>query len=325
MFTLCTCAGKFKGYGVENQQLSLDALVDLLNSVDHDKVVTSKDVVISDDALAALLDRSFYSKQPQEQQKMESQTSKHSGVFKVLEVRDEKGNIVPNLDTESESHLTSDTGTQCSSTNIESSECHSANNIATSNVESTRRQPSPSPSMSTESTDKVTSAESTNITSPEPTDCPSTSRVTAEPMDNQTTHHTSSDSSASMCSSSTGGASTVNTTPAECANNALPNSDSPLADCADSVMPPESTHTDCADNVMPPESIPVGSKAIGNAIPDEYAGKTGSHQTNAGSELQSVPAGCVNNAEYQSSCDISVPVEPANNTAAAGSSQVICY
>ena len=111
---------------------------------------------------------------------------------------------------------------------------------------------------------------------------------------------------------------------AGCTDSAMP-PDSTITGCTDSVMPPESTHTGCTDSVMPPESIPVGSKAIGNAIPDEYAGKTGSHQTNAGSELQSVPAGCVNNAEYQSSYDISVPAELANNTAAAGSSQVICY
>jgi len=400
VFTFYICAGKFKGYGVENQQLSLDALVDLLSSVDHDKVVTSKDAVISDEALGALLDRSFCSKKPQDQEK-ENQTSKHSEVFKVLEVRDEKGNVIHNLDTESESQPTNDTSTQCTSTSIESSECPSAKDITTRNVESTstNKQVSPPPSMSTESTDKVSSAESTSITSPKSTDRLSTSRV--EPMDNptlQTTHHASSESSSSVCSesTSTGGESTVNPTPAECADNALPNLDCPLTnniardctaeiptgctdsvmppastedptgctdsvmppastedtiptgstgsvvpvippastDCPDSVMPPASTDTgstgsvvppastDCPDSVMPPASVPVGSTAIGDAIPEEYAGSTVSHPTNTGSELQLVPAGCVNSAEYQSSCNISPPAEPANTTA---SSQVICY
>ena len=368
---------------MENQQLSLDALVDLLSSVDHDKVVTSKDAVISDEALGALLDRSFCSKKPQDQEK-ENQTSKHSEVFKVLEVRDEKGNVIHNLDTESESQPTNDTSTQCTSTSIESSECPSAKDITTMNVESTgtNKQASPPPSMSTESTDKVSSAESTSITSPESTNRLSTSRV--EPMDNptlQTTHHASSESSSSVCSesTSTGGESTVNPTPAECADNALPNLDCPLTNniardctaeiptgCTDSVMPPASTEdtiptgcpdsvmppastdtgstdsvmppastdtgstgsvvppasTDCPDSVMPPASVPVGSTAIGDAIPEEYAGSTVSHPTNTGSELQSVPAGCVNSAEYQSSCNISPPAEPANTTA---SSQVICY
>ena len=42
-----------------DETLSLDALVDLLHSVDHDKVANNKDAVaISDEALAALLDRS---------------------------------------------------------------------------------------------------------------------------------------------------------------------------------------------------------------------------------------------------------------------------
>ena len=253
VFTFYICAGKFKGYGVENQQLSLDALVDLLSSVDHDKVVTSKDAVISDEALGALLDRSFCSKMPQDQEK-ENQTSKHSEVFKVLEVRDEKGNVIHNLDTESESQPTNNTSTQCTSTSIQSSECPSAKDITTRDVESasTNKQASPPPSVSTESTDKVSSAESTSITSPESTDRLSTSR--AEPMDNstlQTTHHAISESSSSVCSESTsnGGESTVNPTLAECADNALPNLDGPLTnnivgECTDEIP------TDCT--VMPP-------------------------------------------------------------------------
>lgn len=82
-------------------QISLEALADLLNSVDHDKVVTSKDAVISDEALLALLDRSFSSSK--QNQDVGSQKVKHTEVFKVLEESDEKGNI-HNLETEPESN-----------------------------------------------------------------------------------------------------------------------------------------------------------------------------------------------------------------------------
>lgn len=83
-------------------QISLEALADLLNSVDHDKVVTSKDAVISDEALLALLDRSFSSSK--QNQDVGSQKTKHTEVFKVLEESDEKGNILHNLETEPESN-----------------------------------------------------------------------------------------------------------------------------------------------------------------------------------------------------------------------------
>ena len=128
-------------------------------------------------------------------------------------------------------------------------------------------------------------------------------------------------------------ASTEDAIPTDCTASVMPpasTEETIPTDCTDSVMlthtEPASTEdtipTDCTDSVMPAASVPVGSTAIGDAIPEEYAGSTVSHPTNTDSELQSVPAGCLNSAEYQSSCNISAPGEPANTTA---SSQVICY
>ena len=64
-----------------------------MHSVDHHKVVDSKDAVITDEQLEALLDRTLTSKE-----KKESSTSSHpaddQNVFKVIEERDTQGNVI---------------------------------------------------------------------------------------------------------------------------------------------------------------------------------------------------------------------------------------
>ena len=93
--------GKFKGYSAEEQQLSLEDLMDLLHSVDHERVVGGSDAVISDGALAALLDRSFTSKKVgAAATRAEAKTNRHEEVFKVLEERDIHGNVLRSVDTE---------------------------------------------------------------------------------------------------------------------------------------------------------------------------------------------------------------------------------
>ena len=89
--------GKFKGATSDND-LSLDDLSELLHSVDHDKVVNSDGQIISDEALAALLDRTVRTKpvtvspdQGSDTSKVAGEGTSHSGVFKVLE---EIGNVV---------------------------------------------------------------------------------------------------------------------------------------------------------------------------------------------------------------------------------------
>ena len=160
--------GKFKGYGAENQQLSLDALVDLLNSVDHDKVVTSKDAVISDEALLALLDRSFSGEQ---NRKIGGQKAKHTEVFKVLEERDEQGNILHTLEAKSESSNNSSNSEYPSANNVMYPTAEPTNNTLSDAV-STSSSNVESPAMIVESTCQ-TSSKSVNITSSE---CQSASR-----------------------------------------------------------------------------------------------------------------------------------------------------
>ena len=94
---LCIHVGKFKGATSDND-LSLDDLSELLHSVDHDKVVNSDGQIISDEALAALLDRTVRTKpvtvspdQGSDTSKVAGEGTSHSGVFKVLE---EIGNVV---------------------------------------------------------------------------------------------------------------------------------------------------------------------------------------------------------------------------------------
>ena len=76
-------SGKFKGYNRGDTQLTLDDLVELLKSVDHDKVVKSQKI-ISDSALEALLDRNFTSENGLKSVGGDS-VGEHTEVFKVIE------------------------------------------------------------------------------------------------------------------------------------------------------------------------------------------------------------------------------------------------
>lgn len=101
---ICPPSGKFKGYGTnrEDEQLSVDDLVGLLQSVDHEKVVSSSDAVISNEALVALLDRSFSNKNPKVDSSAKPNEEKHVEIFKVLEERDEHGNILCSMEGDPE-------------------------------------------------------------------------------------------------------------------------------------------------------------------------------------------------------------------------------
>ena len=87
MCTIHSTAGKFKGYSVEEQQLSLEDLVSLLHSVDHQSVVDSGDAILSDQALAALLDRRVTGERGGELE----------GVFKVIHEQHSTGNTLPGI------------------------------------------------------------------------------------------------------------------------------------------------------------------------------------------------------------------------------------
>lgn len=94
-------AGKFKGKA-NDFDLSLDDLVDLLNSVDHHKVVDSRDAVITDEQLEALLDRTLTSTEKDRKKKIFSALSGHpkgdQHLFRVIEERDTKGNVTRESD-----------------------------------------------------------------------------------------------------------------------------------------------------------------------------------------------------------------------------------
>ena len=93
---LCCVAGKFKGYSGEDQQLSLEDLISLLQSVDHEREVDSSDAIISDKALEALLDRSV--SQPGEgEREGERQSKEIEGVFKVIHEQDSSGKTLPSI------------------------------------------------------------------------------------------------------------------------------------------------------------------------------------------------------------------------------------
>ena len=112
MFPPPPLAGKFKGNTNDSAcDLSLEDLSDLLNSVDHDRVVGRDGQVISDDALAALLDRTATKRpvnecpdQGSDDNGDEGETN-HSGVFKVLE---DIGNVVCNKEEVAKSESNDD-------------------------------------------------------------------------------------------------------------------------------------------------------------------------------------------------------------------------
>ena len=63
--------------------------MELLNSVDHQSVVGSKDsCVITDEALEALLDRGFARHEQESSRSDNREDPRHSEVFKVLEEKD---------------------------------------------------------------------------------------------------------------------------------------------------------------------------------------------------------------------------------------------
>ena len=93
--------GKFKGYSKADQNLTMDDLKELLKSVDHDQVVNSTDV-ISDEALAALLDRSLSSSSAASARTNEEVAPSggevaHSNLFVVLEENTGEGTILKSV------------------------------------------------------------------------------------------------------------------------------------------------------------------------------------------------------------------------------------
>ena len=116
--------GKFKGKA-NDFDLSLDDLVELLHSVDHHKVVDSRDAVISDEQLEALLDRTLTC----QEKKKETESSTSSGcsagdqsLFRVIEERDAKGNVIREDDSASTTdtwHIVANNNTSESQTVIE--------------------------------------------------------------------------------------------------------------------------------------------------------------------------------------------------------------
>ena len=96
-------SGKFKGYSGEDQQLSLEDLMSLLQSVDHETVVDSNDVIISDKALDALLDRSIGTSGGGEAG--EGAHKEMEGVFKVIHDQDSSRNSLPSINNSTTSEV----------------------------------------------------------------------------------------------------------------------------------------------------------------------------------------------------------------------------
>ena len=87
--------GKFKGKA-NDFDLSLDDLVELLHSVDHHKVVDSRDAVISDEVLEALLDRTLSCQENKKEKESSVSSCCPAGdqsLFRVIEERDADGNV----------------------------------------------------------------------------------------------------------------------------------------------------------------------------------------------------------------------------------------
>ena len=96
-------SGKFKGYSGEDQQLSLEDLMSLLQSVDHETVVDSNDVIISDKALDALLDCSIGTSGGGEAG--EGAHKEMEGVFKVIHDQDSSRNSLPSINNSTTSEV----------------------------------------------------------------------------------------------------------------------------------------------------------------------------------------------------------------------------
>ena len=79
--------GKFKG-NQDTSVIDVKELRELLEMSDHEKVVSSDDLVMSDEDLKALLDRSdLFTKTTQSKQKKSapSKRNQNSGLFRVLD------------------------------------------------------------------------------------------------------------------------------------------------------------------------------------------------------------------------------------------------
>lgn len=89
MFVTCVCitVGKFKG-NQDTAVIDAKELRELLEMRDHEKVVSSEDLVMSDEDLKALLDRSdLFTKAAQSKQQKcaRSKRSQNSSLFRVLD------------------------------------------------------------------------------------------------------------------------------------------------------------------------------------------------------------------------------------------------
>ena len=65
--------------------------------MDHEKIVNSSDAIISDDALAALLDRSIQLNTVGERGER-GKEGKHSDVFRVIKEQDSDGKVLQTID-----------------------------------------------------------------------------------------------------------------------------------------------------------------------------------------------------------------------------------
>ncbi len=98
---------KFKGYNSKaDTAISLDDLMDLLQSVDHDKVVNTQQI-LSDSALEAILDRNFASKETNNQVITENLikpavngVDKHCEYFEVVEQLGDSENTLKGINSE---------------------------------------------------------------------------------------------------------------------------------------------------------------------------------------------------------------------------------
>ena len=102
--------GRFKGYSKADQNLTMEDLKELLKSVDHEHVVDSSDI-ISDEALKALLDRSFSSSSSlavkgekkagnSDNGVCSSDHGAHSNLFVVLEEKCDSGNLLKSVNAD---------------------------------------------------------------------------------------------------------------------------------------------------------------------------------------------------------------------------------
>ena len=103
IFIIALNLDKFKGYNCKTDAaLSLDDLMDLLNSVDHENVISTQQV-LSDSALEALLDRNFAtstSTKRKSDEIMKDQITRHCEFFKVVEEQQDCNNTLQVVNSE---------------------------------------------------------------------------------------------------------------------------------------------------------------------------------------------------------------------------------